>query len=77
MSESVEEEILNTFSSLMTAQSAVQYMPYSPIHTLLIRSNLGFSIAQDFNMQLGGAGIQTDDLPITRQPALPTEPQPL
>ena len=29
-----------------------------------------------FDMQLGGAGIQTGDLPITRQPALPTEPQP-
>ena len=33
-------------------------------------------IAQEhFNMQLGRARIQTGDLPITRWPALPTEPQ--
>ena len=29
-----------------------------------------------FDMQVGGAGIQTGELPITRRPALPTEPQP-
>ena len=29
-----------------------------------------------FDMHLGRAGIQTGDLPITRQPALPTEQQP-
>ena len=29
-----------------------------------------------FDMQLGGAGIQTSDLPITKQPPLPPELQP-
>ena len=30
----------------------------------------------NFNMQLGGAGIQTSDLLTTRRPALPSELQP-
>ena len=48
---------------------------------LLITSNLGLNffhyLAQwHFDIQSGGAGIRTSDLPITRWPALPTEPQP-
>ena len=31
-------------------------------------------LIRDFHMQLGGAGIRNGDLPITRRPALPTEP---
>lgn len=67
---------LQRFSGLLT----LQYLSDSPIQThsyLVHREQFGVHyLAQgDLDMQLGGAGIQTSDLLITRRPAIPPELQ--
>ena len=77
---------LGGFCGCHLIQVPIKYMPHSPIHThsytdgrgchgrlqLLIRSNV-----RHFNMQLLGAGIRNNNLPITRGPALLSYSRPL
>ena len=63
-----------------TAQSTLQHLPHLPIHThihaLMATAHqeqfwVQYLAQGHFNMQLGGAGILTSDLPISRRELYP------